>query len=154
MKLHLYEGGIRVPGIARLPGRIEPGGESREPVCGTDFLPTVVELAGIKPPAGLPLDGAGLVPLLRGEPLNRSTPLYWQYDKALGRKRFALRDGPWKLLADESLSGFELYNLEDDPGETRDLSGAQPDRVSQMAARMKKCFEDVDGTAPDPAPAR
>ena len=149
MKLHLYEGGIRVPGIARLPGRIRAGSECSEPVCGVDFLPTAVELAGATPPAGRPLDGTSLVPLLEGKPLGRAAPLFWKYDAAIGGEmRLALREGPWKLLADGAMGKFELYNLAEDPGERKDLSSTRPDRLKEMAERLKKAAEDVNGGAP------
>src|SRR5690606_39031947 len=141
-KLHLYEGGIRVPGIVRWPGQVEPGSVSTEPVSGVDVLPTLCEVAGIAPPADREFDGTSIVPALRGRPLKRSQPLYWQYVMAPSSPRVALRDGKWKLLAGlddvratgrrsndhneqdwklitkAGLAGFELYDLEADPGET------------------------------------
>ena len=65
-KGYLTEGGIRVPGIVRWPGKIKPGSTSDEPVCGVDFLPTVCELTGIKPPADRTIDGASIMPVFSG----------------------------------------------------------------------------------------
>jgi len=145
MKLHVYEGGIRVPGIARLPGKIKRSTECREPVCAIDFFPTAVELSGAKLPPDLKLDGTSLLPLLRGEAIARRAPLYWQYDQAIGGPmRFALRDGAWKLLADASQTKFELYNLSDDPGEKQDLSSTQPERIKQMFQQMRRTHAEVN----------
>jgi arylsulfatase A len=83
MKLHVTEGGIRVPAILRWPGHVRAGRVSAEPVTGLDFLPTFCELAGAAPPADRPLDGASITPLFEGRPVRRTRPLYWQYDVAV-----------------------------------------------------------------------
>lgn len=105
-KGHLYDGGIRVPGIIRWPGRTAPGSVSDEPVCGVDLLPTLCEAAGIDPPADRPLDGASMLPVLSGQPLMRSQPLYWQFNYAASAPKVAIRDGDWKLLAGLDLPDF------------------------------------------------
>jgi arylsulfatase A len=142
MKLHLTEGGIRVPGILAWKGRIKPG-VSGVPVCNVDVLPTACELAGVAPPKA-PLDGTSLVPLIDGKPLKRAVPLYWQYDRALGGYHFALRDGPWKLLAGPKMEKPALYNLEDDLGEKKDLAAEQPARVKAMLGAMRKRHKEID----------
>ena len=169
-KGHLYDGGIRVPGIIRWPGRTAPGSVSDEPVCGVDLLPTLCEAAGIEPPADRPLDGVSILPVLSGQPLHRSQPLYWQFNYAASAPKVAIRDGDWKLLAglnlpdfppganvtDEQmqalksagLTGFELYNLTDDIGETTDLSTAQPERLAAMTARMQELYHAVREESP------
>ncbi|MFQ3592016.1 MAG: sulfatase-like hydrolase/transferase [Gemmataceae bacterium] len=130
MKLHLTEGGIRVPGLLVWPGKIQPA-TSAVPVSNVDLLPTACELAGVKLPDA-PLDGISLVPLFTGQPLNRSVPLYWQYDRALGGFTAAVRDGDWKLLADAKRDKLALYHLGDDPTESRDLSKEQPERLAAL----------------------
>src|SRR5262249_36988699 len=105
-------------------------------------LPTACELAGVKLPRA-PLDGTSLVPLIDGKPLRRTVPLYWQYDKALGGYHFALRDGPWKLLAGPKMAKPALYNLDDDLGEKQDLAADQPARVKAMLGAMKKRYKDI-----------
>jgi arylsulfatase A len=144
MKLHITEAGYRVPGIIRWPGHTRPGAVSAEPVCSLDLLPTFCALAGIPPPAGRPLDGAAISPLFAGKPVQRPHPLYWQYDFAISRPWVvSLRDGPWKLLANAALDQFELYNLADDTGESRNLAGQHPERVRQLAAVMKRLHEEI-----------
>lgn len=175
MKLHLYEGGIRVPGIIRFPGRTRAGTVSDEPVCSLDLLPTFCELAGVPAPSDRPLDGVSLLPALEGRPVIRGKPLLWLYGWALGGPRLAMREGDWKLCATwdvpadamggpadarsvrgikaAKLSGFELYNLREDVGEKNDLAARDPQRVSEMAARLRALFADVQKNCPEWAAA-
>ena len=85
MKLHMYEGGIRVPGIVRWPGKVKPGVICDQAVNGTDILPTLCEMAGIEAPADRPIDGASILPIFDGQELKREVPLYWRYDRALSK---------------------------------------------------------------------
>lgn len=151
MKLHLYEGGIRVPGIIRYPGLVKAGTVSAEAVRNTDLLPTLCDLAGVKAPADRAIDGVSLRPLLEGKPLNRVAPLYWQYDHAvtaannnLPVPKVALRAGDWKLLAYAGFAKYELYNLKNDPGETRDLAASEPARVAMMAEQMRRLHAEIN----------
>lgn len=143
MKLHVTEGGYRVPGIIRWPGHARAGTVCSEPVCSVDLLPTVCTLAG----ADLPerkRDGADLTPIFAGKPVHRPHPLYWQYDYAISRPWVvSLRDGPWKLLANAGLDRFELYNLADDTAEKRDLATEFPERVRQLAQIMKDLHQEI-----------
>jgi arylsulfatase A len=149
MKLHMYEGGIRVPGILRWPGRIAAGQVSGEPVASYDLLPTFCELAGAAVPKDRPLDGTSLTPLLTGQPVVRTRPLYWQYDRAIGgANRIAVRDGDWKLLANADLSAFELYQLRDDIGEKNNLAANEPDRVAKMSQALKRLHAEIKAEAP------
>jgi arylsulfatase A len=169
MKLHLYEGGIRVPGIVRWPGQVEAGLVSDESICGVDLLPTVCEVAGVDPPDDRPIDGASMLPLFQGQQVERETPLFWQYGRALGGPQIAMRTGDWKLLAHvpssdapggnaqvqskEHYAGgepqrYELYNLADDPGETVDLAEREPQRVRRLARRMRELADEVRADGP------
>lgn len=149
MKLHMYEGGIRVPGIVRWPGHIRPAQISNQPVVSYDLLPTFCALAGIAPPADRALDGASLLPLFTGRDIVRSKPLYWQYDRAIGgENRVALRDGDWKLLADAALSKFELYNLRQDASEKQDLAPQEPARVAELSAKLKALHAEIKSEGP------
>lgn len=168
MKLHIYEGGIRVPGIIRWPGHTRPGQVIDEPVCNLDPLPTFCAIARIEVPRDRPIDGASILPLFDGRPVERSTPLFWFYCLALGKPKAAIREGDWKLVAHwdvtESLTGvtpetvraikrarltdFELYNLREDIGEQRDLAADQPQRVRAMAGRLRSLFGQVQTECP------
>lgn len=149
MKLWLYEGGIRVPGILRWPGKASPGQVCDEPICGLDVLPTFCAIAGIPLPADRALDGASILPLLEGRKIERSQPLYWEYDNALGWARIAVRDGDWKLLADGSMTRFELYNLTRDVGETDDRYQAEPLRAAELVEKLRSIRAQVAAEEPE-----
>jgi arylsulfatase A len=169
-KGHLYEGGIRVPGIVRWPGRVEPGSVSDEPVGGVDFLPTACALAGVAPPADRALDGVNLLPLLDGRPLRRRRPLYWHFNSASSEPKVAMRQGDWKILAhldtpprrrtadilDEvqhaiktaELTRFELYHLRDDIGEQHDLASRETERLETMSRTLRELYHEVREESP------
>lgn len=149
MKLHLYEGGIRVPGILRWTGHTIPGQICDEPIIGTDVLPTLCDAAGAGIPRDRPVDGASFLGVIRGQPVERRTPLYWQYDKALGLPKIAIRDGDWKLLAHEDLRTFELYNLRTDLTEKVDLSEREPQRVNRMARTLLAMRQAIAAEGPE-----
>src|SRR5262249_5486202 len=145
MKLHVTEGGYRVPGILRWPGRTRPGMVSDEPVVSLDLLPTLCAAAGVAAPADRPLDGADLRPVLDGKPIARKGPLYWQYDKAISKPwTIAVREGPWKLVGDAALEKFELYDLADDTGEKKDRAADQPERARRLAEEMRKLHRAIN----------
>jgi arylsulfatase A len=150
-KRAMYEGGIRVPGLARWPGHIKPGATSDVPVIGSDLLPTALELAGVRPPAKVTLDGANLLPLLTGkaDAVTRTQPLYWRLNMAPNNLHVALRDGDWKILASQDLSKFELYNLKADPKETKDLKEAEPARFEAMKKALAVHHQAVEAEGPD-----
>jgi len=112
-------------------------------MCHVDLLPTLCAIAGAKLPESK-LDGADITPLFVGKPVKRPHPLYWQYDFAISRPWVvSLRDGPWKLLANAELDKFELYNLVNDVGESKNLTGKHPERVKRLAADMKRPHEEI-----------
>src|SRR5690606_34110264 len=125
----LYEGGLRVPLLLRWPGVIRAGARVAAPVALTDLMPTLIEAAGREVARSTgPLDGASMLPLLRGEP-PPARALGWHfphYTNQGSRPAGAWRDGPWKLLEHYEDGRRELFNLDDDPSETRDLSTAEP----------------------------
>jgi arylsulfatase A len=169
-KGHLYEGGIRVPGIIRWPGRAKTGATSDEPVCGVDLLPTVCAMTGISPPADRPLDGASLLPLLEGRPIERTRPLYWQFNQAQSEPKVAMRVGDWKILArltgpdlkpggdtteemmraikSAELTGFELYNLRQDIGETTNLADREAGKLAEMSQKLRAVYREVRDESP------
>lgn len=166
----VWEGGIRVPGILRWPGHTEAGAENTEPVCGVDVLPTLCAVAGIEPPKDRRLDGASWLPLLSGQPIERTTPLYWHFIRAKSDVKVAIREGDWKLVAridqpdlkpaaditeeeiriyqTAELTGFELFNLRDDIGETKDLSREETARYEGMKEALLKKYHEVREESP------
>jgi len=149
MKLHLYEGGIRVPGIIRWPGKVEAGAVCDEPVNGTDILPTLCGIAGVPVPQDRPIDGVDIRPIFEGRPLQRPVPLYWRYDRALSRPfTVAMRQGRWKLLADNGLTRFELYDLDSDIGERHNLAGREVIRLAQMRKVLQRLHQQIQQQGP------
>lgn len=145
----LYEGGIRVPTFVHVPGGVQ-GTRVATPIQTFDFYPTLVELAGLKLPAGVALDGRSVASAARtGKPLP-SKPLYWhlpvylegdrgfpgspQPPMGLWRSRpsAAIRDGDWKLIEQYEDGSVELYNLARDPKEATNLAKSQPGTAKRL----------------------
>ena len=135
-KRHSHEGGIRVPGIVRWPGTIKSGTTSSVPVIGTDIFATVCEITGVAVPTDRVLDSASMTPVFRNEPIVRSQPLYWRNHLAAEQFRVAMREGNWKIIASEDLSSFELYNLNEDWQESKDLASKYPDKFNELKAKL------------------
>lgn len=168
-----WDGGIRVPGIFVLPGRIHEGQIIREPAGLVDVLPTVCELLGLSKPK-VHLDGADLTPLLAGvsgpgdsnaiapEAFSRQQPLWWHLQKS--RPIVAMRDGDYSIVAEPdyelstdnmfdeawiptiktgSYHKFQLFNLVDDPGQSTDLASTEPDRLEAMKAKLLEINDSV-----------
>lgn len=136
-KRDLYEGGIRVPMIARWPAGITKPGVSDHASAFWDFLPTACELAGAETPAGL--HGISYAPALTGKGVQPAHDfLYWEFHEQ-GTRR-ALRQGDWKLVQYDLAKNRnpELYHLGQDLAETKDLSKENPDRVTAMMEIMQK----------------
>ncbi|MBN2307802.1 MAG: arylsulfatase [Candidatus Hydrogenedentes bacterium] len=137
-KRDLYEGGIRVPGMVRWPGRIAPGALSDHVWAFWDFLPTAAELAGVDAPAGL--DGISFVPALLGEaaagrPQENHDFLYWEFHEGPASKQ-AARTGDWKGVRLQPDRPLELYNMAADVGEKNDIAGNHPDVVARIEAYL------------------
>ena len=140
-KGYLYEGGIRVPLIVRWPGQVEAGTTCDTPVVSTDLFPTLLEAAGVEVQDDVPLDGVSLLPLLRGtgglerEALFFHYPNYaWHRSNRLGG---AVRAGRYKLIERYDDGSLELYDLEENLGETRNLAGRMPQKASELRDRLK-----------------
>jgi len=139
LKGDLLEGGIRVPLIARWPGKIAAGSTSDHVSAFWDLMPTLAELAGTSAPRGI--DGISMAPTLLGmgeQPVHDY--LYWEFIAYGGQQ--ALRQGSWKALRrdikETGLLKTALYDLATDPGETTDLAGVHPERVRAMEQLMQE----------------
>lgn len=130
-KQDLHEGGIRVPFVARWPGRVPRGIVRREPCAAWDLAATFADLARGRPPRRH--DGVSLRPLLEGRIAGSRPPLYWEYQ---GRQ--AVRDGRWKGLHDAGTGAFELYDLEADPREQHDVAPVRVDVVTRLRRVMRE----------------
>jgi uncharacterized sulfatase len=128
-KRDLYEGGIRVPTIVWWPGKIRAGTVSDEPLAFYDFLPTACDLAGVETPAET--DGRSFLPTLLGDEQVPHDYLFWKY----GNKE-AIRKGCWKGVRVAQQRPLELYNLDRDIGEKKDLAAAHPEIVETLTVLM------------------
>src|SRR5262249_12147858 len=133
-KRDLYEGGIRVPMIARWPGKIGPGRVSHEVWAAWDFMPTAAGLAGAKPPPGI--DGISMLPALLGHRQLRPESLYWEFHERGFAQ--ALRLGRWKAIRPGPNKPVELYDLQTDIKETRDLAASHSEIVRRVEEIMKE----------------
>lgn len=152
-KRSMYEGGIRVPGIVRWPGKIKEGATLAVPIIGSDFFPTALAACGVKPPADRVLDGANVLPVLTGkaQAVKRTVPLYWRLNMAPPKENLhmALRDGDWKLLASMDLKHFELYDIKSDPSEKSDLKAKEKERFATMRKALEKLNAEIEKEGPD-----
>jgi len=128
-KSTLYEGGLRVPMIARWPGHVPAGKTSAEPWMFADVFPTFAAVAGVTPPDGL--DGRNVLPVLTGQvaTLGERT-LYWEFPR--DRLHQAVRLGRWKALRVGIDGPIELFDLATDPVESRDLAREHPEKVAAL----------------------
>lgn len=155
MKADVYEGGHRIPFIARWPGRTRPGTVSSQLGCLTDLTATAAELSGAALPDDAAEDSFSLVPALTGR--KPATPVREAVVHHSSQGLFAIRKGPWKLALGRGSGGFtepisiqpapgeptgELYNLADDPAETRNLWAAQPKIVQELNALLENYQRD------------
>lgn len=148
-KRSLYQGGIRVPFLIAWPGKAPPGKSDETPVVGSDLFPTLLEAAGGKIPVDRTLDGVSLLPLLEGKKIERKTPLYWRYHGAPEEFKMAMRQGDYHLLANLELTRFELYNLKDDPKETKDLVKLEPKVFERMRDTLTRLNAEIEKEGPD-----
>jgi arylsulfatase A-like enzyme len=138
----LYEGGLRIPMMARWPGKIEAGQVSNLLWYFPDLLPTLAELAGAKAPEDI--DGMSIVPELLGEQAagrkqSQHEYLYWE----LG-DQIAVRMQNWKAVQPDKKCPWELYNLDDDISEANDLASAQPEMLAKLKAYAEQAHEPVE----------
>jgi arylsulfatase A-like enzyme len=150
LKGEMYEGGIRVPCIARWPGRIQPGGSSDEFASTLDMFPTFLRVAGAEPPPNLKLDGYDILPVLtRGG----ASPRREQFWELRGARAARVDDWKWVLetargvLPSEGASG-ELYDLSTDPGEQRDLAKERPEVLKRVRERWRAWMNDMATAEP------
>lgn len=138
-----YEGGIRVPFIARWPGRIPAGRVVDEPAIAYDFFPTALNLAGGTLPLDRVYDGEDIWPLLSGSgSVERSHPMVWVYRDNVT----SVREGKWKYhVADRNrpLKTPELYDIEQDPEETRSLLEENPEAAARFADYVREYEEQL-----------
>ena len=138
---------VLVVGTDALVAEVEAVGLT--PVSSVDFLPTLLDLAGLPAPAG-PIDGRSLLPLLEGKPFDRG-PIFWHYPhygNQGGAPRAAVRDGDWKLVEWYEDGAVALYTLEDDTAERVDLAASHPEKRAELARELDAWRKDVGARMP------
>lgn len=141
-KTSIYEGGHRVPFVARWPGKIKPGSVSDQTICLNDLFATSAEIIGVELPENAAEDSVSILPALTGTakaPLREATV----HQSMSGD--LALRKGPWKLVFLKS-GKRELYHLDNDIGETKDLAVENPEVVQELVALMERYIADGRST--------
>ncbi len=149
-KRSLFEGGIRVPFIVRWPGHTPAGAKNNTTVfTAVDLLPTLCAAAGLTLPKDYHGDGENLLAALKGDPVVRSRPIFWQW---LGTKaepdfwpRLAVRDGNWKLVMTDDVQRVELHDLSNDRAEALDVAKDHP----AIVARLSKLALEWKATLPE-----
>ena len=148
-----YEGGVRVPFIALIPGITQVGIESDVPVIGMDLYPTILDIAGLEV---IENDGKNLLPTLNStiQQLNRST-LFWHYPHyhpGGATPYSAMRKGKYKLIEFFEDGKLELYNLEKDIGEDDNLAKVEPEMLKELHQELQSWREEVGAQYPTENP--
>jgi arylsulfatase A-like enzyme len=160
-KASLYEGGTRVPFLVTWPGAARPGTTADALFSSVDFLPTLLEVCGVKPDAGLKPDGVSQVAAVRGEGRPRDT-VYCHFPhgsaaQAASKPGFYpgtyVRKGDWKLIRfyaanDDQSDRLELYDLKSDISETKDRTAERPEVVKQLSDLMARFLADTEAVVP------
>ncbi len=141
-KAYMYEGGIRVPMIAYMPGIVQKGVVSEEPVITTDVFPTLLDFAGVSPKENYPMDGKSLMPLFTGNGEFERDYLTWffPHNAGFGTRdhlwpNAVIRQGDYKLIK-EFGHGYKLYNLREDIGENNNLADTMPELVKELDDKL------------------
>nr|MBP6785745.1 sulfatase-like hydrolase/transferase [Verrucomicrobiales bacterium] len=154
-KGRIYEGGQRVPLIIRWPGRIMEGSTSDAVVGAVDLYPTILEAVGAKRPSGQVLDGVSLLPVLEQKGALKREAYFTWFPHLI--PAVSVRAGDWKLIRRwESHRDYpelrELYQLEDDPGETINLAVKMPEKVAELDALIDGFIAATGAVVPVPNP--
>lgn len=163
-----YEGGIRVPTFAVWPSEIEANSICDTPISGVDYLPTFAALAKAPTPTRQPVDGRSIVPLLRGESALEDRSIFWHYPLYLqgngynlvvpihGTDRLywratpcsVIRKGDWKLIQYFENGKIELFNLNKDLEEQRELSKSHPEKAEDLLHELKRWQRNTHAVIP------
>jgi arylsulfatase A-like enzyme len=140
-KSTLWEGGLRVPFIARWPGHIPPGRVSDEFLTTLELMPTLAAATGAKTPDGVTLDGYNMLPTLAGQSPSPRQEMFWEF-----RGQKAARLGNYKWIDSQQAKG--LYDLPKDIGEKDDLSSKLPEVAADISARWTAWRKTMDAAEP------
>jgi arylsulfatase A len=152
-----YEGGIREPLIVKWPDHVKAGSVCDVPVISVDFLPTLLEMAGIPcDPDKLVLDGESMVPLLAGKEPQEDRPIFWHFPHYSNHGQQspcgAVRQGNFKLIEYYENQTVQLFNLVTDQREQHDLSDSLPGKADELRELLHRWREDVNAQMMAPNP--
>lgn len=147
-KGHLYEGGLRIPFMIRWPGTVKPGTEIATPVTTLDLMPTLTDMAGITCPEKAGTDGLSLTPLLQTGTVPERDTFYWHNPAPRPSSTAdwfssAIRIGDLKLLDFPTEKKIELYDLANDPGESKNLAESRPEDRERLLAKLNAWRQEV-----------
>jgi len=146
----LYEGGIREPFIIKIPHISKTGVKIETPVISGDFYPTILDACGLSLLPKQHLDGLSLIPLLKGNKLDRKA-LFWHYPHYGGKgdsPAGAIREGNWKLIEFYEDNHIELYNLEKDISEKNNLAKQEPKIAGDLLKQLHNWRKEVQAQMP------
>jgi len=161
----LLEAGVRVPTCMRWTGTIKPKSTCDTPITSVDFLPTFASIAGAKLPTTQPVDGTDISPLFTGKPIDERS-IFWHYPLYLSGRGFnidlpggktyswrgvpstSMRRGDYKLMELHEDNSITLYNIKDDPGETKNLVKTMPKLAAELRAEMNAWQKNTNAPIP------
>lgn len=166
MKRYVFEGGHRVPGIVRWPGKLTQGSISTELINGTDWMPTVCKAAGIEMPSDRTIDGVDITAVLQGKPAERTIPACWMFPVGYDYRylpSMAMRDGDKVMIGwfepkrskqgnsewvrSTKINRFALYDLKVDRSQANELKDAKD--FPEIKHKMEALWNDIQKEAPD-----
>ena len=160
-KATMYEGGIRGPAVVVVPGKVLAGSRSKEIIQSCDFYPTLLELLDIVPARDLSFDGISIAPALRGKSLARKA-IFTYFPHSPGvpdwlPPSICVHSGDWKLIRIFHGGGagrhrYQLFNLNDDLGERKDLAADLPDKVQELDTLIENFLVETKAVVPLPNP--
>ena len=170
-KRHMFEGGLRVPGIIRWPGYTKPGQIQEQPISNLDLLPTLCKITGVEKPTDRIIDGSDLSPIFEEKKIERETPLHWHFYDPWGGPQSLLRIDNWILgaqwnlgdfhkrgrfvpqteiamIKQSKLIDFSLYNIRSDIHQDQNIGTQHPERFELMQGILKQLHRSVIMEAP------
>jgi arylsulfatase A-like enzyme len=144
-----FEGGICVPFLVRWPSHVPAGTVSDVPVIGTDIFSTVLDITGIPQPTDRTIDGVSIFPVFNGQRVERKTPLFWRTHVSGADNRVAVRVDDWKIVANDTLTDFMLFNVQEDRVEKDDLTSKMPGKTEEMKKLLLATWADIVEEGPN-----